>query len=177
MRGRPSAKRSGKVPSPRKSDRAKRGEHLKAATGCAPPREHALREEAHFVFSCPPRNLPHAGGQTREIGGAERSRLDARRTLDRKAHDVGAALKQEVVAARASVHGKRADGDSGVLSHAGKDVVDLKRLRLEAGTRKMGTRGSPRQPVDRAACIGIPIRCAETGKGGDDAHAGRVGHT
>ena len=90
--------------------------------------------------------------------------------------NVGLELHQEVVAAGTAVHLQGADGDVGILFHGPHQVgalvgngflgcADDVVLGGAAGDAQNGTPG-----------IHIPIRCAQTGKGGHDVHAAVVRH-
>ena len=115
---------------------------------------------------------PHAGRESGEARGAERGRLDHVGPLDGNAEHVGLKLHQPVVVRRAAVDAqpierRRRSPRACVLEH----VRGAVRHRLERGAHEMRATRSAREPDDRSARVGFPVRRAESRQRRHEIHA------
>ncbi len=86
---------------------------------------------------------PEAGAESREIGGAERSRLGDLRAYDRYAEQIGLELHQQIVRGRAAIDAQLDERARGVFLHRFEQLCALKRDGFEAA-RAMCARVVPR---------------------------------
>ena len=98
------------------------------------------------------------------------------RPLDRRLQQVGLELHQQVVGGRAAVHAEHRHRFADVLRHRLRQIVDLEGHPLEGGAGQVGGAHSPVEPADEAARFLPPMRRAETGQGGNEYDAGRIGN-
>ncbi len=116
----------------------------------------------------PPR--PH--GEAGEVGGAQRRGLGLRRALHRHAEQVGLRLQQQIGAAGATVGAHFQGSEVRALLDGRHEVGDLERDAFERGAGDVGRRRTAREAEDRAPRLRVPVRGAEAGERGDEAHAG-----
>ncbi len=112
--------------------------------------------------------VPEAGRDPGQVGGAERGRLGDLGHDHGHAQHVGLELHQPGVGDGAAVGLQRRDALArGALLRP--DRVDrLVGDRLERRAGEVGALRPPREADDRAARVGVPVRRAEPGQGGDE---------
>ena len=98
------------------------------------------------------------------------------RAHHRHVEQVGLPLHQQVVGGRAAVHTQLAQGAGAVAAHGLDQIDGLQRDRIERGARDVGACSAARQAHQRAARVGVPVRCAEPGEGRHQHHAAAVGY-
>ncbi len=87
---------------------------------------------------------------------------------DRHAHEIGLKLHQQVGARRAAVDAQFGQRRRGVALHRHQHLGRLERDRLERRARDVRAGRGARDAEHRAAGMRIPVRCAETRKGGHE---------
>ena len=100
--------------------------------------------------------------QPGEIRRAQRRRFQHRRPVDGRTGDVGQALHRPIARRHAAVgtqHGLRCRRT--IAAHRLQQVVRLEAHRLQRRARQLVGAGVARQPKQRAAAIGVPVRRAE----------------
>ncbi len=102
--------------------------------------------------------MPHSCGQPRSVRGAESGRLNDLRAHDRHAQDVGLKLEQEPVPRHPAVDPKLRRSVAVIGDRGIDDVTTLERRGLQRGTGDVRLVHEPREPDQRTACIGAPIR-------------------
>ena len=120
--------------------------------------------------------VPEADRQPGEVRGAERRRLGHLRPHDRHAEQVGLKLHQQLLAGGAAVDAQLRQIDSRVGLHRFEQVGDLEGDALERGAGDVAGGRAAREPDDRAARVGIPVRRAQAGERGHEVDAAAVGH-
>src|SRR5690606_17024687 len=83
---------------------------------------------------------------------------------------------EQVVLRRAAVYAQLLQRDAGVGMHGVEHVGGLVGDAFEGGAREVRRRGATGDPDDGAACVRVPVRRAEPGKGRDEIDAARIAH-
>ena len=83
-------------------------------------------------------------------------------------------LHQQIVRTGAAVHAQFLQPQSGISLHGGEHIVHLIGDALQCGPGDVCLGGATREAAQNAACVLIPMRCAEPGKGGHEVHTAIV---
>ena len=120
--------------------------------------------------------FPITDGQPRQIGGAERRRLQYPRANHGATADVRLELHQEIVGYRPAVHADFSRPRVDVVLHRLQHVVHLVANAFQGGAGDVGRRGAARDADDGPAGVLIPVGSAQTGQRGDEVDASVVRH-
>ena len=119
---------------------------------------------------------PKAGGQPRQVGGAQCRGLGHLRAHHGHAQKVGLHLHQQVVARRTAVHPQFLERNARVLCHRRKHIGRLQRDGLQRRAGDVGARGAAGHADQRATGKAIPMRRAQAGEGGHQIHVLHIRH-
>lgn len=114
---------------------------------------------------------PVADGKTCQICSAHRGRLNTGRTLNRSTGNIGLHLHQQIVGRSTAVNVQRGQLDARIGLHGDENVVDLIGERLHCRADDVVLIDAAGDADDGAACVLIPVRCAEAGECRDDIAA------
>ena len=110
-----------------------------------------------------------------EQGGTEGGRLPVFRSEDAHIGNVGLELHEQVVCPCATVHPERPRAAAHVARHGGDEIFRLVGNRFQGGADDVTARHAAGQTHERTRRFTVPVRRAQSGKGGDEVHPAAVG--